>query len=150
MMAAQLDLFAGNQVDLFAASTPMADALAIARRAQLDLAVPAPVLHRHTGMPPSVEAAWARAWTAEVRQAFLDVAMQQPGEWIDSGRFYAAVAIPQNIGCCWGHAMGAMVRAGMLQSRPRYFGSTSPAEGNYQGYTHEYCWHVPMLGVAHA
>lgn len=107
---------------------------------------PAP---RGGGMPRSVEAAWNRAWSAEVRQAFLDMAVAQPGEWIDGGRFYAAVAIPHKIGCCWGHAMGAMVRAGMLEVKNHYYGSERPGP-DYKGYNHLYRWRAPMSAVAHA
>lgn len=123
---------------------------------QLDLlAPPAPVLPPAAeqricgGMPRSVAAAWERAYGLEVRQAFLDVAMKRPGEWIDSGDFYRLVAIPHNIGCCWGHAMGAMARAGMLEVKNHYYGSEFPGP-DYKGYNHLYRWHPPMSGVARA
>jgi hypothetical protein len=136
MSAGQLDLFAANQLDLLA--TPAPAAASVVRNSGLG------------GMPRSVQAKWDRAWTVDVRQAFLDVAIAQPGEWIDSSRFYRAVAIPQDIGCCWGHAMHAMVAAGMLEERPRYFGSDHPGKPNYQGHTNEYRWHPPMSGEARA
>ncbi|WBS00256.1 hypothetical protein OU994_18210 [Pseudoduganella sp. SL102] len=115
---------------------------------QLELFAAMPATRRAGGMPRSVEAKWERARSLEVRQAFLDVAMARPGEWIDGSDFYRTVAVPLDIGCCWGHAMGAMARAGMLDERPRYFGSDHPSKGNYKGYTHEYRWHVPMSAVA--
>jgi hypothetical protein len=113
-------------------------------------ASPAQPVRRGGGMPRSVEAKWARAWTVEVRQAFLDEAMKRPGEWIESSHFYRTVAVPHDIGCCWGHAMGSMVRAHMLEERPRHYGSKSPAEGGYLGYCHLYRWHPPMPAVARA
>lgn len=143
MTVAQLDLFAANQLDLLAPpARPIVHALAEAREAT------AP--RRFGNMPPGVAAKWERAWTVDVRQAFLDVAMAHPGEWIDSSRFYRTVAVPRDIGCCWGHAMHAMVRAGMLEERPRYYGGKRPGDAGYQGYTHEYRWYPPMSGEARA
>lgn len=135
-MTQQLDLFAGNQVDLFTAPPAML--------------APAVAPRRLGGRPASVDAAWERASTAEVRQLFLDVAIARPGEWIDGSTFYNAVAIPQRIGCCWGHAMGAMARAGLLEVKNHYYGSDHPGKPGYKGYNHLYRWHPPMLGVAHA
>jgi hypothetical protein len=118
---------------------------------QLELfATPAPPARRVLGYgPPGVQAKWDRAWGLEVRQAFLDEAMKRPGEWIDGSDFYRAVAIPHDIGCCWGHAMGAMVRAGMLEESRRYFGSEFPGP-DYKGFTHLYRWRPPISAVARA
>lgn len=131
----QLDMFS-HQLDLLAPPAPVA--------------APVEAPHRMGGMPRSVEAKWMLAQTVEVRQAFLDEAMKRPGEWIDGSRFYRTVAQRFDIGCCWGHAMGAMARAGMLEVKNHYFGSDHPGKGNYKGYTHLYRWHPPMSEVARA
>lgn len=132
-MILQLDLFAGNQLDLLAPPVPM----------------PAPAPAPRCGRPRSVDEAWVRAYSLEVRQAFLDEAMKRPGEWIDGGVFYSTVARRYNIGCCWGHAMGAMARAGMLEVKNHYYGSEFPGP-DYKGYNHLYRWHPPMSEVARA
>ena len=108
--------------------------------------VPKPV-RRYSGRPAGVDAKWERSSTVEVRQAFLDVAIARPGEWIDGGVFYRTVAIPHDIGCCWGHAMGAMVRACMLEVKNHYYGSQFPGP-DYKGYNHMYRWRAPMSAVA--
>lgn len=144
-MTLQLDLFAGNQVDLFPAPAAVVSALLASTAAPV--LEPAP--RRYSGRPPSVDAAWERAYTVEVRQAFLDEAMKRPGEWIEGSHFYRTVAQAHNIGCCWGHAMGAMVRAGMLEEKRRYYGSERPGP-DYKGFGHLYRWHPPMSEVARA
>lgn len=138
-MSAQLDLFAGNQLDLLANQTVTALSNA------LDVAIGP---RRSGGMPRTVEAAWERAYSLEVRQAFLDEFMAKPGEWM-SAHSCRAVVDKYNISCCAGHAVSAMARAGMLEAKNHYYGSERPGP-DYKGFNTLYRWRAPLSGVAHA
>jgi hypothetical protein len=105
---------------------------------QLPLFAAAPAPVRHSGMPPCVERAWERAYSDQVTAEVLAVAAARPEEWLGWNDFRSLIR-QHDIGCCFGHAIGAIARRGLLQERKvclgKGIGAAQPGSGNYQGYT---------------
>lgn len=88
-----------------------------------------------------VERKWQLAFSPEVERVILATLAARRGEWLKFRDF--RLLIDQfDIGCCFGHTLGAIHRKGLIEERKVYYnqgiGGDTPGSGHYQGYYHEW------------
>ncbi|MGK5080505.1 hypothetical protein [Janthinobacterium sp. HLX7-2] len=81
----------------------------------------------------SREITWELAFSRSVEVAVLAVFAARPDEWLDF-RDFKKVIEKYKIGCCFGHVLSHISRAGKTVPKNIYFGSDHPGTPNYLGF----------------
>lgn len=94
-------------------------------------------VRRLGGGPPSVQAAWERAFSAPVLAEIEARLNERPGDWLD-WRDFDDIKKRHDIGCCIGHAKFHLFHTGRAIVKNVYYGSERPGDPNYQGFNTVY------------
>lgn len=103
---------------------------------QLTLFADSKPTRRPRGGPPGVQDAWAHGFSAPIMDELVARLNARLGQWLGWNDF-ADIRDRHRIGCCMGHVLANLERAGRIAEKRVYYGTECPTlPGEYRGYGH--------------